>query len=199
MISEIFSYGLSSYMGNKATQNQRDYSEMYKRLARQYRNNQLASAANLFNRRYYTNYLDTPTAQNMLKQVREQLGDQSRAMRNQRVVTGATGESLAALQKNNNRVMDSAVGTLAATDMGVKERAMQDYARTREKADDMMLKVELDGMMRENTQQNKKDENDRNYMIDLLGKMFEELKQKKQNQQYALPEEYGELEPVGKL
>ncbi|MBP3671194.1 MAG: hypothetical protein J6J06_04440 [Bacteroidaceae bacterium] len=197
MISEIISYGLSSYLGNKATQNQRDYGEMYRRLARQYRNNRLASASNLFNRRYYTNYLDTPTAQNMLKQVREQLGDQSRAMRNQRVVTGATGESLAALQKNNNRVMDSAVGTLATADMNMKERALQDYAQAREKADDMMFKVELDGLMRENVQQNKSDENNRNYLIGLLDKMFEELKRKAQNKQNVLTEEYGELEPMG--
>ncbi len=197
MISEIISYGLSSYLGNKATQNQRDYGEMYRRLARQYRNNRLASASNLFNRRYYTNYLDTPTAQNMLKQVREQLGDQSRAMRNQRVVTGATGESLAALQKNNNRVMDSAVGTLATADMNMKERALQDYAQAREKADDMMFKVELDGVMRENVQQNKSDENNRNYLIGLLDKMFEELKRKAQNKQNVLTEEYGELEPMG--
>lgn len=197
MIGEIISYGLSSYLGNKATQNQRDYGEMYRRLARQYRNNRLASASNLFNRRYYTNYLDTPTAQNMLKQVREQLGDQSRAMRNQRVVTGATGESLAALQKNNNRVMDSAVGTLATADMNMKERALQDYAQAREKADDMMFKVELDGVMRENVQQNKSDENNRNYLIGLLDKMFEELKRKSQNKQNVLTEEYGELEPMG--
>lgn len=197
MISEIISYGLSSYLGNKATQNQRDYGEMYRRLARQYRNNRLASASNLFNRRYYTNYLDTPTAQNMLKQVREQLGDQSRAMRNQRVVTGATGESLAALQKNNNRVIDSAVGTLATADMNMKERALQDYAQAREKADDMMFKVELDGVMRENVQQNKSDENNRNYLIGLLDKMFEELKRKSQNKQNVLTEEYGELEPMG--
>lgn len=197
MISEIISYGLSSYLGNKATQNQRDYGEMYRRLARQYRNNRLASASNLFNRRYYTNYLDTPTAQNMLKQVREQLGDQSRAMRNQRVVTGATGESLAALQKNNNRMMDSAVGTLATADMNMKERALQDYAQAREKADDMMFKVELDGVMRENVQQNKSDENNRNYLIGLLDKMFEELKRKAQNKQNVLTEEYGELEPMG--
>ncbi|MBQ2978881.1 MAG: hypothetical protein IJE18_02065 [Bacteroidaceae bacterium] len=197
MIGEIISYGLSSYLGNKATQNQRDYGEMYRRLARQYRNNRLASASNLFNRRYYTNYLDTPTAQNMLKQVREQLGDQSRAMRNQRVVTGATGESLAALQKNNNRVMDSAVGTLATADMNMKERALQDYAQAREKADDMMFKVELDGVMRENVQQNKSDENNRNYLIGLLDKMFEELKRKAQNKQNVLTEEYGELEPMG--
>lgn len=197
MIGEIISYGLSSYLGNKATQNQRDYGEMYRRLARQYRNNRLASASNLFNRRYYTNYLDTPTAQNMLKQVREQLGDQSRAMRNQRVVTGATGESLAALQKNNNRVIDSAVGTLATADMNMKERALQDYAQAREKADDMMFKVELDGVMRENVQQNKSDENNRNYLIGLLDKMFEELKRKAQNKQNVLTEEYGELEPMG--
>ena len=197
MIGEIISYGLSSYLGNKATQNQRDYGEMYRRLARQYRNNRLASASNLFNRRYYTNYLDTPTAQNMLKQVREQLGDQSRAMRNQRVVTGATGESLAALQKNNNRVMDSAVGTLATADVNMKERALQDYAQAREKADDMMFKVELDGVMRENVQQNKSDENNRNYLIGLLDKMFEELKRKAQNKQNVLTEEYGELEPMG--
>lgn len=197
MISEIISYGLSSYLGNKASQNQRDYGEMYRRLARQYRNNRLASASNLFNRRYYTNYLDTPTAQNMLKQVREQLGDQSRAMRNQRVVTGATGESLAALQKNNNRVMDSTVGTLATADMNMKERALQDYAQAREKADDMMFKVELDGVMRENVQQNKSDENNRNYLIGLLDKMFEELKRKAQNKQNVLTEEYGELEPMG--
>ena len=197
MISEIISYGLSSYLGNKATQNQQDYGEMYRRLARQYRNNRLASASNLFNRRYYTNYLDTPTAQNMLKQVREQLGDQSRAMRNQRVVTGATGESLAALQKNNNRVMDSTVGTLATADMNMKERALQDYAQAREKADDMMFKVELDGVMRENVQQNKSDENNRNYLIGLLDKMFEELKRKAQNKQNVLTEEYGELEPMG--
>ena len=93
--------------------------------------------------------------------------------------------------------MDSAVGTLATADMNMKERALQDYAQAREKADDMMFKVELDGLMRENVQQNKSDENNRNYLIGLLDKMFEELKRKAQNKQNVLTEEYGELEPMG--
>lgn len=97
---------------------------------------QMGDATSAFNRNYYRNYLDNSNARNMLKRVREQLGEQTKAMRNAAVVTGATPEAAVAAQKNNNRVLDSVVGTLANVDADAKSRAENAYeARKQQLAD----------------------------------------------------------------
>ena len=105
---------------------------------------------NLFNRNYYRNYLDTPTAQRMLKQLREQLGEQTRSMRNTSAVMGLTGESMAAMQKNNNKAIDSVMGSLATADVQQKEAALNNYESIRSKLDDFIFNVRLDDMRMRN-------------------------------------------------
>ena len=107
-------------------------------------------ATNLFNRNYYRNYLDTPTAQRMLKQVREQLGEQTRSLRNTSTVMGLTGESMAAMQKNNNKAIDNVVISLATTDERQKEAALHNYENVRSKLDDFLFNVRKDDMTKRN-------------------------------------------------
>lgn len=99
---------------------------------------QMDNATTAFNRNYYRNYLDSANARNMLKRVREQLGEQTKAARRQAAVTGATGEAVAAVQKNNNRVIDSVTGSMAAADEANKERAASLYDNQRMQLDNMM-------------------------------------------------------------
>lgn len=107
-------------------------------LQNNYVKNQLNNAASMFNREYYKNYLDTPSAQNMLKRVREQLGEQNRAMRNSAVVTGATPQAMAARQRVDNKALDSAVGTLAAADAQNKQHILDNYEKRRNQLNDYL-------------------------------------------------------------
>lgn len=110
----------------------------YKVLMQHY-NQQMDNATSAFNRSYYRNYLDNSNARNMLKRVREQLNEQTKAMRNTAVVTGATPEATIAAQKNNNRVLDSVVGTLANIDANAKSRAESVYEARKQQLDNFRL------------------------------------------------------------
>lgn len=99
---------------------------------------QMDNATTAFNRNYYRNYLDNANSRNMLKRVREQLGEQTKAARNRAVATGATGEAVAAVQKYNNRTLDNVVGSLAAAEEANKEKAASLYDAQRQQLDNMM-------------------------------------------------------------
>lgn len=129
-----------------ALKRQKGYLDKYKEFNEEYYNKQMQHATNLFNRNYYRNYLDTPTAQRMLKQLREQLGEQTRSLRNTSTVMGLTGESMAAMQKNNNKAIDGVVGSLATADVQQKEAAQYNYENVRSKLDDFIFNVRLDDM-----------------------------------------------------
>lgn len=133
-----------------ALKRQERYLDKYKELNEEYYNKQMQQVTNLFNRNYYRNYLDTPTAQRMLKQLREQLGEQTRTMRNTSTVMGLTGESMAAMQKNNNKAIDSVMGSLATADVQQKEAALNNYESIRSKLDDFIFNVRLDDMAKRN-------------------------------------------------
>lgn len=133
-----------------ALKRQERYLDKYKELNEEYYNKQMQHVTNLFNRNYYRNYLDTPTAQRMLKQLREQLGEQTRSMRNTSAVMGLTGESMAAMQKNNNKAIDSVMGSLATADVQQKEAALNNYESIRSKLDDFIFNVRLDDMRMRN-------------------------------------------------
>ena len=104
-----------------------------------YYQRQMDNVTSEFNRNYYRNYLDNANARNMLKQVREQLGEQSKAARNRAAVTGATGEAVAAVQKYNNRALDNVVGSLAAAEETGRESAASLYDTQRQQLDNLMM------------------------------------------------------------
>lgn len=133
-----------------AMKRQERYLDKYKELNQEYYNKQMQHVTNMFNRNYYRNYLDTPTAQRMLKQLREQLGEQTRTMRNTSTVMGLTGESMAAMQKNNNKVIDNVMGSLATADVQQKEAALYNYENVRSKLDDFIFNMRLDDMRMRN-------------------------------------------------
>lgn len=82
---------LFNYLFNNDNLNlQRRYNERANNLANAYYDKEAHYASNLFNRNYYRDYLQTPMAQNMLKQVRNQLGNQLQTMRNTSNVMGLT-------------------------------------------------------------------------------------------------------------
>jgi DNA-binding ferritin-like protein (Dps family) len=129
---------------------QKMYQERYNKLNKEYYDKEMQYATNLFNRNYYRNYLDTPVAQRMLKQVRDMLGEQTRSLRNTSTVMGLTGESLAAMQKSNNKALDNMVGTLSNADVQEKERALFNYDKVRSKLDNFMFNVRMDDTVKQN-------------------------------------------------
>ena len=136
---------INDYASNKRSiKNQEKFLNDYSKYNRDYYDRQMSNATNLFNRQYYSNYLDTPTAQNMLNRLRKQLDEQNRSLRNTAQVMGLTGESYAAMQKNNNKIMENVVGRLSVADAQQKERALNNYINTYDKYNDMMYQTGVD-------------------------------------------------------
>lgn len=104
----------------------------------------MSEATSLFDRRYYRNYLDTPTARNMLKQVQEQMKSRSEAMRRSAAVMGYTPESLAINQKSNIEALDRMMGNLAQADVAAKEQASYNYEARRNQLNDYLFNAEVD-------------------------------------------------------
>lgn len=129
--SNLASQGVSLYKKNQMLDKQWD-------LQNDYVKNQLNNATSMFNREYYKNYLDTPSAQNMLKRVREQLDEQNRAMRNTAVLTGATPQAMAARQRVDNKALDGAVSTLATADAQNKQHILDNYEKRRNQLNDYL-------------------------------------------------------------
>ena len=150
MVKEYLQTLVSVPTTELALKREEEYLDKYKELNQEYYDKQMLHATNLFNRNYYRNYLDTPTAQRMLKQVREQLGEQTRSLRNTSTVMGLTGESMAAMQKNNNKTIDNVVSSLATTDERQKEAALHNYENVRSKLDDFLFNVRKDDMTKRN-------------------------------------------------
>lgn len=130
-----------------AIESDRKRNDAMYRMQRDFYDKQMQKNTSLFNRTYYRNYLDTPAARNVLKQVREQLDDRTKALRNHAVVTGATPEALAAVQKSNNKLLDSAVGRLAEVGERGKEKLLFNYENKRNTLDEYMHNATMKHMM----------------------------------------------------
>ncbi len=151
---------LFNYLFNNDNLNlQRRYNERANNLANAYYDKEAQYASNLFNRNYYRDYLQTPMAQNMLKQVRNQLGNQLQTMRNTSNVMGLTGESMAAMQKNNNQMLDSVAGKLAEMDVMQKDRALNSYENVRNRLGNFVFNLEMDKLNRERALEEQKYKN----------------------------------------
>lgn len=131
---------LISFLSERDEYNrQMDMANFRRNIMNDYYRQQMNNATSAFNRDYYRNYLDNANSRNMLKRVREQLGEQAKAARNRAAITGATGESVAAMQKNNNRTLDYMAGSLAAADEASKERAAMSYDMQQQQLNNMMM------------------------------------------------------------
>ena len=136
---------------------------------------QMNDATSAFNRSYYRNYLDNSNARNMLKRVREQLGEQTKAMRNAAVVTGATPEAAAAVQKNNNRVLDSVVGTLANIDADAKVRAENAYEERKRELGDFRLGAAVNRYNEQSAIELARKRNENNFFISSGTKILDKI------------------------
>ncbi|MBR2378185.1 MAG: hypothetical protein IKA91_01965 [Bacteroidaceae bacterium] len=150
MVEKLLGSTYKYIVGHEALRRQRAYQQKYNELNKAYYDKEMQYATNLFNRNYYRNYMDTPTAQRMLKQVRDMLGEQTRSLRNTSTVMGLTGESLAAMQKSNNKALDRMVGSLSTVDVQEKERALLNYEKVRSKLDNFMFNVRMDDAVKQN-------------------------------------------------
>ncbi|NDV46108.1 hypothetical protein D0T49_03510 [Paludibacter sp. 221] len=100
--------------------------EERKRMQRE-RNKWNAENEALFNKDYYSDYLQTAEAQNVIRQMRENMKRQSKAEQNNQVVTGATPEVAAANKEMRNRAVADLYGNLAARGQLRKDRAQDRY------------------------------------------------------------------------
>lgn len=150
MINGLYDY----YAGRKKLGSMNDYNEEKLEKQQEYYTRQMNNATSLFNRLYYRDYVNTPQAQNMLKHVRKQLDEQSKALRNTSVVMGYTPEAMIAKQKSNNQLLDNVVSTLSAADAQQKEKAMYNYENMRNRMEDFLHAANMENMLNEfNVQQ----------------------------------------------
>lgn len=143
MLEEMFSslaiYGLKDVIRKNKEKHVEDLFDIHK----QNYDAQMTNARTLFDKSYYSSYLDNPTARNMLKRVQEQMNSKSKSLRNTAAVMGYTPESLAIAQKENNRALDSMIGNLAQADVAAKERAVYAYDKRRNTLDDYLYKAKM--------------------------------------------------------
>lgn len=154
MFKSLITPTIDFITGYSSIINKKDFIGRQFKMQQKYVDKRLNEAASLFNRNYYRSYLDTPTARNMLKQVREQLNEQSRAVRNTSVITGATPQAVAAMHQANNKMLDKVVGALSTADVQNKERAQANYEGVRNKLNDYLH----GGVMNYITQESKLDD-----------------------------------------
>lgn len=138
MFKKLIDNAATYFIKSKVQDRKQDYIDKIYNMHKKNYDAQMADATSLFNRSYYRNYLESPTAQNMLKQVREQMDRRSKSLRNSAAVMGYTPESVAIMQQNNNRSLDSILGNLARTDEASKERALYAYDNKRSKLNEYM-------------------------------------------------------------
>lgn len=86
---------------------------------------------NMFNREYYQNYLDRSDSQNLLSNMRDQLSQQSKQLRNTAAVTGATPEATVAAQKYQTEALGKAAGAIAANGASWKSSLLNSYLSAR--------------------------------------------------------------------
>ncbi len=142
--SQFLSPFLSIFQQHNSYDTMMSSLEARKNMMDKYYNKQMDEAQTAFNRSYYRDYLDNSNARNMLKRVQQQLNERSKAARNKAAVMGGTTESLAAMQKDNNRTLDSVIGTLASADVAAKERAENAFAARQQALGDYQMGYTLD-------------------------------------------------------
>ncbi len=146
MLDKIMNSTFSFLMNERELTKQRKYINSIYEMNKKHYENQLSNATSLFNKTYYRNYLDTPNARNMLKKMREQMNDKSKALRNTASVMGTTPEALAIVQKDNNRALDSLMGNLAQADATQREKALYMYEDQRNRIEELLHKAKMENM-----------------------------------------------------
>ena len=106
----------------------------------------LSQLDSLFNRNYYSNILDRSDVRGLLGNLREQMSETTRNLKNKATITGATPETVVTVQKSQNQ----AYGNAATW----KENTLQNYLSARSALEDFYRPLKSD------------------YMNNILGKTF---------------------------
>ncbi len=94
-------------------------------------NRDVSNLNNLFNRDFYGNMLDRSDVRGLLGNLREQMTEATRTLRNRATVTGATPESIVATQKAQNQAYGNAVSQIAQQSSAWKEGTARNYLSAR--------------------------------------------------------------------
>ncbi len=91
----------------------------------------LSKLNNLFDRDFYGNMLDRSDVRGLLGNLREQMTETTRTLKNRAAITGATPESIVATQKAQNQAYGNAVSQIAQQSTAWKEAATHNYLSAR--------------------------------------------------------------------
>ena len=114
----------------------------------------LSQLDSLFNRNYYSNILDRSDVRGLLGNLREQMSETTRNLKNKATITGATPETVVTVQKSQNQAYDNAVSQIASQAATWKENTLQNYLSARSALEDFYRPLKSD------------------YMNNILGKTF---------------------------
>ena len=76
----------------------------------------LSQLDSLFNRNYYSNILDRSDVRGLLGNLREQMSETTRNLKNKATITGATPETVVTVQKSQNQAYGNAVSQIQSVD-----------------------------------------------------------------------------------
>ena len=114
----------------------------------------LSQLDSLFNRNNYSNILDRSDVRGLLGNLREQMSETTRNLKNKATITGATPETVVTVQKSQNQAYGNAVSQIASQAATWKENTLQNYLSARSALEDFYRPLKSD------------------YMNNILGKTF---------------------------
>ncbi len=96
----------------------------------------VAEMNGLFNRDYYSNLLDRSDVKGLLGNLRNQVAETTRNLKQQASVTGATPEQIAATQRIQSQAYGNAVSQVASQATAWKENVLRNYLTARNAIDE---------------------------------------------------------------
>lgn len=103
-----------------------------RRKMNRYLNEQDAENTTQYNRDYYSDYTQRADTQNLMKQLRDNLGKTNKRAENMAVVTGATPEQQAVQKEQSNKVISDTFSNIGAQGQMWKDQVSNRYLARRE-------------------------------------------------------------------
>ena len=103
-----------------------------RRKMNRYLNEQDAENTALYNKDYYSDYTQRADTQNLMKQLRDNLGKNNKRAENMAVVTGATPEQQAVAKEQSNKVISDTFSNIGAMGQRWKDQVSNRYLARRE-------------------------------------------------------------------
>ena len=120
----VIGLGASLFGGNKAAKQRKKMEK--------YLNQQDAENTAQYNRDYYSDYTQRADTQNLIKQLRDNLGKTNKRAENMAVVTGATPEQQAVQKEQSNKVISDTFSNIGAQGQIWKDQVTNRYQARRE-------------------------------------------------------------------